>query len=74
MASTGDNETAARIDELEARVAQQDHALLALSDEMYSQQKRIAALEAEVRELVERLQALLAQPVADSRAEIPPHY
>jgi uncharacterized coiled-coil protein SlyX len=69
-----DDKTEARVDELEARLAQQDDSILALSDEIYRQQKRIVGLEVEVRELVERLKSLMAQTVTDSQPETPPHY
>ncbi len=62
-----------RIDELEARLAEQDHSLLELSDEVYRQQRQIAKLESEVQRLVERLKTP-PQGAASSAPEIPPHY
>lgn len=62
-----------RIDELEARLAEQDRSLLDLSDEVYRQQKQIAKLETEVQRLAERLKTQ-AQGVASNAPEIPPHY
>jgi SlyX protein len=64
-----------RIDELEARLAQQDHSIEELSDEVYQQQKHIAQLDAKVRQLVERLE-VVAPPrtSSDPAAEVPPHY
>ena len=47
-----------RIDELEARGAQQDQSITELSDEVYQQQRQIAALEIKVRHLTERLESL----------------
>lgn len=64
-----------RIDELEARLAQQDHSILGLSDEVYQQQKQIARLEIEVRHLAERLLRIEPQESpSDSMDETPPHY
>jgi SlyX protein len=66
---------AARIDELETRLAQQDQSLLELGDELYRQQRQIARLETELRQLVDRLQALSApDPASNPADEIPPHY
>jgi uncharacterized coiled-coil protein SlyX len=62
-----------RIDELEARLAEQDHSILELSDEVYRQQRQIAKLEAEVQRLAERLQTP-PQDAASNTTEIPPHY
>jgi uncharacterized coiled-coil protein SlyX len=67
-------DTEARIDELEARLAQQDQAILELSDEIYRQQRQIAQLETQVRGLTERLRTVAAPEPADgSASEIPPH-
>jgi SlyX protein len=67
--------TQTRIDELEARLAQQDQAILELSDEIYRQQREIAQLEAKVRDLSERLGTIAArEPDADPANEVPPHY
>jgi uncharacterized coiled-coil protein SlyX len=65
-----------RIDELEARLAQQDHSIVELSDEVYQQQKQIANLEIMVRHLAERLQQLEPEQSQSggSEDEIPPHY
>jgi len=62
-----------RIDELEARLAEQDRSILELSDEVYRQQRQIAKLESEVRRLTERLEAQ-PQGASSSTTEIPPHY
>jgi uncharacterized coiled-coil protein SlyX len=62
-----------RIDELEARLAEQDHSILELSDEVYRQQKQIAKLEAEVQRLAERLKTQ-PQGAASNTPEMPPHY
>ena len=62
-----------RIDELEARLAEQDRSILELSDEVYRQQKQIAKLEAEVQRLAERLRTQ-PQAAASNAPEIPPHY
>lgn len=66
---------AARIDELETRLAQQDQALLELSDEIYRQQRHIARLEAELRQIVDRMKTVSTpEPVSSGADEVPPHY
>ena len=66
---------AARIDELETRLAQQDQTLMELSDELYRQQRQIARLETELRQLVDRMKTVSVPGPASSPAdEIPPHY
>jgi SlyX protein len=66
---------AARIDELETRLAQQDQTLLELSDEIYRQQRQIARLEAELRQLVDRMKTISTSDPASSPADdFPPHY
>jgi uncharacterized coiled-coil protein SlyX len=62
-----------RIDELEARVAEQDRSMLELSDEVYRQQRQIAKLEAELQRLADRL-STQQEAAASSANEIPPHY
>jgi SlyX protein len=77
MATTDNDNTAlaARIDELEARLAQQDQAVLELSDEVYRQQRSIARLEADLGRLSEYVKAAAApQPPPGSKDELPPHY
>lgn len=70
-----DSGIAARIDELEARIAEQDHTVLELGDELYRQQKQIASLESTIRQLQDRVQqALLGEPTAAPSDEAPPHY
>jgi SlyX protein len=65
----------ARITELESRVAQQDHSLLELNDEVYRQQRQIAALEEQLKLLRTRFESLTArEPNPDSGDELPPHY
>jgi len=65
----------ARIEELESRLAHQDHALLELSNELYRQQRQVADLERLVRELRDRIEPLeRAQSAGSGQAEIPPHY
>jgi uncharacterized coiled-coil protein SlyX len=65
----------ARIDELESRLAQQDHSILELGDEVYRQQQQIAQLEIQVRHLFERLQRVEPEERASgSTDEVPPHY
>ena len=70
-----DIDSEARIDELEVRLAQQDHSILELSDEVYQQQKLVARLEIEVRHLTERLQRIEPrESLKNSTDETPPHY
>jgi len=75
MERAGSN-TETRIDELEARLAQQDHSIIELSDEVYQQQKQIARLEIKVRQLAERLQRIEPRESLgdDPTDETPPHY
>jgi uncharacterized coiled-coil protein SlyX len=69
------NRAVARIDELEVRLAQQDQAILELSDELYRQQRHIARLEAEIGRLADRMKALGgAEPAPGPADEVPPHY
>jgi SlyX protein len=66
---------AARIDELETRLAQQDQTLLELSDELYREQRQIARLETELRQLVDRMKTVSTpEPGSSPADEIPPHY
>ena len=58
-----------RIDELEARLAEQDHSILELSDEVYRQQRQIAKLETELQRLAERLKTQ-PQGAASNATEI----
>lgn len=66
--------TSARIDELESRLAQQDQALLTLSDEVYQQQRQITQLETQLRQLVDRVRTLSAPEAPQPADEVPPHY
>jgi len=67
--------TDARIDDLEVRLAQQDHSVLELGKEVYRQQQQIARLESMVRQLADRLRPIeSAQPADDPPDEVPPHY
>jgi SlyX protein len=70
------NVPAERIDELETRLAQQDQAIVELSDELYRQQRQIARLEAELRQIGERMKTVSAPEPGPGRAddEVPPHY
>jgi uncharacterized coiled-coil protein SlyX len=78
MIRSDDNDArrdASRIDELEARLAQQDQSLLELSDEVYRQQRQIAELGEKLRVLTQRIEALTSrEPTPGSVDEIPPHY
>jgi len=72
---TTNTSTATRIDELEARLAHQEHAVLQLGDELYRQQRQVAELEHKLRHLSQRLREL-GDPgsAADPADETPPHY
>jgi uncharacterized coiled-coil protein SlyX len=78
MIRSDDNDArrdASRIDELEARLAQQDQSLLELGDEVYRQQRQIAELGEKLRVLTQRIEALTSrEPTPGSLDEIPPHY
>ena len=64
-----------RIDEVEARLAQQDQSILELSDEVYRQQQQIARLELELHHLALRLKGMAsAAPDGEPQDETPPHY
>jgi uncharacterized coiled-coil protein SlyX len=65
--------TEARIDELEARLAQQDQSIVELGDEIYRQQRQIAQLERKLLDLTDRLR-VAAQPESAPTDETPPHY
>jgi SlyX protein len=61
--------------DIEERLAHQEHAIQALSDELYQQQRQLAALEQLVRDLRARLEPLeQAREPDNPRAEVPPHY
>jgi len=64
----------ARIEQLETRVAELDHAILEMSDELYRQQRQIATLELTIRDLRARLEQIREQAPGDPRDEKPPHY
>jgi uncharacterized coiled-coil protein SlyX len=65
----------ARINELESRLALQEHSIHELGSEVYQQQRQIAQLEAMVRELATRLHAFESAPTAGNPGkEVPPHY
>jgi len=67
--------TDARIDELEARLAHQDQAVLELSNEVYRQQQQIAHLETRLRQLADRLSSIGSEESAGNASdEVPPHY
>ena len=66
--------TEARFTDLEARVTEQEKAILELSDELYRQQQRIAELSTHVQHLVERIKTLAAAPAPGPADEVPPHY
>lgn len=71
----GDASTAARIDELEARIAHQDHSVHQLSGEIYQQQKQIAHLESMLQQLTNRTHVIeQAQSGNKPSDEVPPHY
>ena len=68
---------AARLDELESRVAFQEDTIEQLSEAVARQDRELAELKRQLKAVVERLQELDA-PAADagpaSEFEVPPHY
>jgi uncharacterized coiled-coil protein SlyX len=69
-----DNETFARIEELEAKLSQQDQAIIEMSEELFTQQKHLASIEAQVRHLSEKLNEVTSPAAGDTPDETPPHY
>jgi len=66
---------AARITELEIKLAYAEDMLEQLNMTVFRQQERIDLLQAELRLLNSRLEGLAAsQETTDLREEIPPHY
>jgi SlyX protein len=66
---------ASRLDDLEARLAQQDQTLAEIGAEVFRQQRDIARLEEQLRVLTERLKAVASRdPNPDPLDERPPHY
>jgi len=63
-----------RLIELESRYTHQQQMLQDLSDVVFSQQKALDALRAEVQFLKERLRSFEPGLVEDSSDERPPHY
>ncbi len=65
----------ARVNELEARLAHQDHSIEKMSDEIYWLQKQISQLKAKVSALVEGLEQLTPPQSSNKQPiEVPPHY
>ena len=65
----------ARITELQSRLAEQDHAITELSNEVYQQQLQISKLETQLRHLADRLQSMTPPDSGSNTAdEVPPHY
>ena len=62
------------IEHLEERLAQQDHSIHELSNELYQQQQQIALLETAVRYLRENLQLSAPAEAGTPTDETPPHY
>tara|TARA_B100000530_G_C15555660_1_gene328409 strand:- start:152 stop:376 length:225 start_codon:yes stop_codon:yes gene_type:complete len=64
-----------KLNELETRIAHQDHSIEKMSDEIYRQQKQIVQLEDKVSWLVERLELVAPSKSSnDEPDEAPPHY
>lgn len=69
------HKTADRLTELEAKIAHQEHALHAMSDELYAQQKKLEALEVTCEFLLEQVKTDNGGPASSNPAdEKPPHY
>ena len=64
----------ARMTELQSRLAEQDHAITELSNEVYQQQLQISKLETQLRHLADRLQSMTPDSGSDTKHEVPPHY
>jgi uncharacterized coiled-coil protein SlyX len=63
------------IEELETKMAYLEHALGELSDVVFRQQREISALQGEIGQLRDRLEAAQAQEgPSDPKLERPPHY
>ncbi len=64
-----------KLNELEMRIAHQDHSIEKMSDEIYRQQKQIVQLEDKVSWLVEQLELVAPSKSSnDEPDEAPPHY
>ena len=64
----------ARVNDLEARLAHQEHSIEKMSDEIYWLQKQISQLKAKVSALVEGLEQVTPQSSNKQSDEVPPHY
>ena len=71
---TDTNAMAARITELEAKVALSEDALDALNRTVFRQQQTIERLQRELRALQEIVEGAAAGEQPGPRDEIPPHY
>ncbi len=71
------DDTAARLDNLEMKVAFQERLLSDLNDELVHHGQRIGHLEKQLKELktvMEHMHALLEKPSVPEVDERPPHY
>lgn len=65
----------ARINDLESRLTLADHAILELSNEVYSQQKQLTELESRLKALTDYAKQIdTAQSAKPTGDDIPPHY
>jgi SlyX protein len=67
-------ELTAQVVDLQARIAYQEHTLLALDDVITTQSARIERLEARLARALERLESAGESQPGDVLDERPPHY
>ena len=72
------DETRARLETIELKIAHLERTVQDLSDVLYRQQRELDALDAQHRRLLERVESAAAESAdaadAATRIEIPPHY
>lgn len=73
MNGQSDISTESRLNELEARIAHQDKAIIELSQEIFTQQKQIEQLEATCKRLIEQSREQLETADREINRQ-PPHY
>jgi len=69
-----DQQTLARIDELETRVAFQEDTISALNDALGQQQRRLMELTRSIEKLHEQIREAREQPLPPDDDAPPPHY
>jgi SlyX protein len=71
---TTDEQTLARIDELETRIAFQEDLINSLNDALGQQQRRLMELTRSIEKLHEQIKETREQPLPAADDEPPPHY